>query len=121
MKKLLLSFMLLISLNIFSDSEAAQIICEDKDLELLQEALDIVASMSDNIANLAIQHKIKTNSPEMTKQEAVILIKKITDLVIVVMKKTKNKKNKKNIAIHNQEYLNLIIDKLADELLKKIQ
>jgi hypothetical protein len=113
--------MLLISYDSQATAQPQQITESDKDMELLQEALEIVASMSDNIANLAIQYKTKTNSPEITKQEAVALVEKITDLVIVAIKKARNKKISRNIALHTQEELTAMINQIADKILEKIQ
>ncbi len=121
MKKIFLNCMLLISCNAIANNQIKQTISQDKDLEILQEALEIVASMSDNIANLAIQHKTKTGSPEVTKQEAIALIEKITDLVVVIIKKTRQKKNSRAIILHTQDELDLIINKIADEIFEKIQ
>jgi hypothetical protein len=122
MKKLFLSFTLLFCTHITPSNQAELTIAEDKDLELLQQALEIVASMSDNIANLAIQHKTKINSPEMTKQEAIALIEKITGLVIIVIKKARLKKNPtKKIFLYTQEELSEIIEQIADEILEKVQ
>lgn len=119
MKKFFLSCILLISCNAIGNNQIKQTTSKDKDLELLQEALEIVASMSDNIANLAIQHKTKTGSPEMTKQEAIALVEKITDLVVVIIKKTRQKKNSRAIILHTQDELNQIIEYVADEILTK--
>lgn len=120
MKKLFLSCILLFCNNLFPDNQTVQTVQEDKDLELLQEALEIVASMSENIANLAIQNKTKTGSAEMTKQEAIALVKKITDFVMVILKKSRQKKTKRTIRLHTQEELNEIIQHIADEILRKI-
>lgn len=119
MKKIFLTTILCFSLNLFCADEPTIINHNDKDLELLQEALEIVGSMSDNIANLIIQNKTNTSSPEMTKKEALALIEKITDFVIVVLKKSRHKKSSKQIPLHSQEDLQIMIDHLADEIIRK--
>ena len=118
MKKLLfLQIALFVSCNLFSTEYTLEM-DNNKDLELFEEALEIVASMSENIANLAIQNKAKINSPEMTKKEAVELVEKITKIVIIALKKTKQKKNRRKIFLYSQEELNAIVDQIADKVLQ---
>ena len=118
MKTLLfLQIALFVSCNLFSTEYTLEM-DNNKDLELLEEALEIVASMSENIANLAIQNKAKINSPEMTKKEAVELVEKITKIVIIALKKTKQKKNRRKIFLYSQEELNAIVDQIADKVLQ---
>ena len=81
----------------------------------------IIESMYDNIANLTKKKKTKTGSTEMTKQEAVALVQKITDLVIIVIKKTKNKKNNRTLMLYSPEDLAAMIDEIVNQILEKIQ
>jgi hypothetical protein len=121
MKKLIIIYTLLTSYHLFSDNVVAKIEVQDQDLQFLKEALDIVGSMTDNIANIVIQNKTNTNSPEATKQEVVALIRKITDFVVVFMKKTKNKKPTKSIPLYSQEEFTAMVNKIVDDVLEKIQ
>ena len=117
-KNLILSISLLYSICIFSEE---QIQNQDEDFALLQEAIEIVASMSDNIANLVIQHKIEANSAELTKQECIALIQKMTSFVVIILKKQKLKKISKKIILYSSENIQEQIDHIAENIFYKIQ
>jgi hypothetical protein len=118
MKKVFIATILLCTTFIFSDEPSKQ---TDEDFALLQEAIEIVASMSDNIANLVIQHQIESNTPEITKQECIALIQKMTAFVVTILKKQKLKKNSRKIFICSSENFNQELDHIAQDILYKIK
>ena len=120
MKKLFLSCMLLISCNAVVNNQTEKTIPQDKDLELIQEALEIVASMSDNIANLVIQHKNDTNAPEVTKKECVALVQKMTSLVLTILKKQKLKKSSRKINLYSSDSFEERIEHIAQDIFYKV-
>ncbi len=119
MKRNFITILLLCITSIFcSDFDNRQ---QEEDFALLQEAIEIVASMSDNIANLAIQYKTDTNSPELTKQECVALIEKITAFVVTILKKQKLKKSCRKITLYNSDNFHEQIDELAQQIVSEVQ
>jgi len=118
MKNIILSISLLYSLCIFSEDPIQN---QDEDFALLQEAIEIVASMSDNIANLVIQHKTEANSPELTKQECVALVQKMTSFVIMILKKQKLKKLSRKINLYTSENVQAQLEDIAQDIFYKAQ
>lgn len=118
MKKLFLAIIFLCTAVIFSDEQNKQDV--DEDFALLQEAIEIVASMSENIANLAIQHKTESATPEITKQECLALVQKMTAFVVTILKKQRLKKKSRKIFIHSSENFNQELDHIAQDIWNKI-
>lgn len=118
MKKILVcSIVLLASQLFFSEDQLQQ---PDEDFALLQEAIEIVASMSDNIANLVIQHKNDTNAPEVTKKECVALVQKMTSLVLTILKKQKLKKSSRKINLYSSDSFEERIEHIAQDIFNKV-
>ncbi len=118
MKKLFVAIILLCTTSIFSDEQNKQI---DEDFALLQEAIEIVASMSDNIANLVIQHKTESTTPEITKQECIALVQKMTAFVLTILQKQKLKKMTRKVFIYSSENFNQELDHIAEDIFYKIK
>lgn len=116
MKKLIMSIILLYSCFVIP-SEA---LSPEEDFALLQEAIEIIGSMSDNIANIATQYKNDTNSTEITKDECVNIVKKLTAFVVIMLKRKKLKKASRAINLYSPEDIDAAFDHLGQELLNKI-
>ncbi|MBI2344512.1 hypothetical protein HYV10_00370 [Candidatus Dependentiae bacterium] len=117
MKKIIITLCLLSYISIFSSEH---INYPEEDFALLQEAIEIVASMSDNIANLVIEHKNDTHAPELTKQECLALVQKMTSFVLIILKKQKLKKASRKIHIYTSENLKIELDHIAENIFYKI-
>ena len=117
MKKKFIIIFLFCTTFLFSNEQLTQ---TDEDFALLQEAIEIVASMSDNIANLVLQHKTDTNSPELTKEECLALVQKMTSFVIIILKKQKLKRKSRKIYLYDDKSFQEQLNHIAEGILYKI-
>lgn len=93
---------------------------EPTSIDIQKEAIDIVAAISENLADLIIHHK-KTTDPEITKQHSVELVKNIAQAIALCIKNAKNKQATRQISCYDQETIDATIEHIANNITKLIQ
>jgi len=122
----------LILLSIFTQSNLAATKTTSTPLDVQKEAIDIVAAISENLAELIIHHK-KESNPEFTKQHSVELVRSIAQVIALCIMNAKAKKTStaqsfgatkgtSNLNIlYDQATLDKMIEQIAQSITKQVQ
>lgn len=85
-----------------------------------KEALELVATISENIADLIIDHK-KNHDPQITKQRTIELIKSVSQAISLCIKQSKSNAARKAVPLHDQQLVDAIIEHIAKHMIEQIQ
>lgn len=91
-----------------------------QDAQAKQAALEIIASLSDDIATLVINHNHEKNS-EVAKIVSIKLVTTLADAIAQVIIKIKERKEIRNIDLYSDEEYQQALIILSQQLIQKIQ
>lgn len=91
-----------------------------QDDQAKQAALEIIASISDDIATLVINHKYEKNT-EVAKITSIKLVTTLADAIVKIIEKIKERKQVRSFEIYSDKEYQLALYLLADLLNQKIQ
>ena len=90
------------------------------DVQAKKAALKIIASISDDIATLVLNHNHEKN-PEVAKVASIKLITTLADTLATVITKIKERKEVRSFDIYSQEEYEKAIIILSEQFIKKLQ
>ncbi len=104
---------------IFIFSWFSVIALQADDVQAKKAALEIIASISDDIATLVLNHNHEKN-PEVAKVASIKLITTLADTIATVITKIKERKEVRSFDIYSQEEYDQALRLLSEELIQKI-
>lgn len=82
-----------------------------------QESLEIIASLSDHIAELIIANNEITD-PRVKKAHYINIITSMADVIATIVIKIKQRRAMRNIDHSNEDNLDLAMEKIVEQLIK---
>ncbi len=90
------------------------------DAQAKKAALEIIASISDDIATLVINHHHEKN-PEVAKIASIKLVTNLADAIVQIVAKIKERKEIRSVDLYSDEEYDQALRLLSEQFVQKIQ